>query len=285
MFTKGISYWSFPGGLDGTKPVAEAFKEAKDAGFESLEVCLSVTGDVSLETTERSAKEIIKSANDNGIKISSVASGMFWDKSLTANDSKTRSEALDIAKKLIDVAEWLDAGAVLLIPGAVDIFFDPNAEIVNYDTVWGRATDAVGSLVSHAEAANIEIGIENVWNKFLVGPAELSYFIDQFDSKWVGSYFDVGNCMLSGYPEHWIRSLGKRIKRVHLKDFRRSVGTANGFVDLLSGDVNWPEVIKALNEIGYDGYLTAEMIPAYGFYPEVLIDNTSRAMDAILGRK
>jgi hexulose-6-phosphate isomerase len=113
----------------------------------------------------------------------------------------------------------------------------------------------------------------------------LKAFIDQFNSKWVGSYLDVGNCMLTGYPEQWIRILGRRIKRVHLKDFRRSVGTADGFVDLLSGDVNWPDVIKTLEEVGYSGYLTAEMIPLYKHYPEVLVANTSRAMDAILGRR
>ncbi|MEN6355910.1 MAG: sugar phosphate isomerase/epimerase family protein [Armatimonadota bacterium] len=284
MLTKGISYWSFPGGLEGTKPVAEAFIEAKKAGFESVEACLSETGDVSLQTTEAKAKEIIKAASDAGVKISSVATGLFWGKSLTASDPKVRAEALEIGKKLIDVAAWLDAGAVLVIPGAVDVFFDPASEVVEFNDVWDRATEAIGKLESHAKAAKIAIGLENVWNKFLTGPAELNKFIDQFNSEWVGSYFDVGNCLLYGYPEHWIKTLGKRIKRVHFKDFRRAVGTGDGFVDLLAGDVNWPAVISAFKEIGYNGYVTAEMIPGYKHYPEVIIGNTSRAMDAILGR-
>jgi L-ribulose-5-phosphate 3-epimerase len=281
---KGISYWSFPGGSEGTKPVVEAFVEAKKAGFESIELCLSDTGDVSLNITEAQAKTIVKAANDADIKISSVATGLFWGKSLTASDPQIRAEALKIAEKEIQTAAWLEAGAVLLIPGSVDVFFDPTSETVSYNDVWQRATDAVGSLVHLAESLKVAVGIENVWNKFLVGPAELISFIDQFNSDYIGSYFDVGNCMLTGYPEQWIRMLGKRIKRVHLKDFRRGVGTGDGFVDLLSGDVNWPEVISALKEINYDGYLTAEMIPIYKHYPEVLIDNTSRAMDAILGR-
>ena len=99
-----------------------------------------------------------------------------------------------------------------------------------------------------------------------------------------GVYMDVGNVMAGGYPQQWIRILGKRIKRVHLKDFKVAVGTAEGFCDLLEGDVPWPEVIKALKEIGYDGPLTAEMIPLYKHYPEVRLKNTSNAMDAILGR-
>jgi hexulose-6-phosphate isomerase len=281
---KGISYWSFSGGLEGSKPVAEAFVQAKKAGYDSVEVCLSDTGDVSLQTTEQSARQIIKAASDAGIKISSVATGLFWGKSLTASDPAVRADALEIGKKLIDVAAWLEAGAVLVVPGSVDVFFDPTSEVVEFDTVWSRATEAVGSLIPRAEAAKITIGIENVWNKFLTGPVEYKAFIDQFNSEWIGSYFDVGNCLLYGYPEHWIRSLGKRIKRVHFKDFRRAVGTAAGFVDILSGDVNWPEVMKAFKEIGYDGFVTAEMVPIYTHYPEVLVTNTSRAMDAILGR-
>jgi len=284
MFIKGISYWSFVGGLEGTKPVAEAFAEAKRAGFEAVEVCLSDTGDVSLKTTERAAKEIVKVAHDSGIKISSVATGLLWGKPLTASDPKRRAEALAIGRKLIEVAAWLEAGAVLVVPGAVDVFFDPAAEVRDYGPVYELATEAIGKLLPEAQAAKVVIGIENVWNKFLVGPLELMLFVDQFNSKWVGAYFDVGNCMLVGYPEQWIKLLGKRIKRVHFKDFRRAVGTAPGFCDLLSGDVNWPGVMEALEAVGYEGFVTAEMIPIYQHHPGVLIENTSRAMDAILGR-
>jgi L-ribulose-5-phosphate 3-epimerase len=282
MFIKSISYWSFPGGLEGAAPVAKVFAKAKKAGFAAVEVALSGGGDLSPSTTEKAARNIVKAAADAGIQISSVATGLFWGKSLSADDPKVRAEAADIGKKLIEVASWLEAGAVLLIPGAVDVFFDPSAAVVDYDTVYKRASDGVASLVPQAKAAKVAISIENVWNKFLVDPFAMRAFIDQFNSEWVGAYFDVGNSMLVGYPEQWIRILGKRIKRVHLKDFRRSVGTADGFVDLLSGDVNWPEVMKALREVGYSGPLTAEMIPIYKHSPEVLIENTSRAMDAIL---
>ena len=282
MFVKSISYWSFPGGLEGTRPVAEVFAHAKKAGFEAVEVALSGVGDLSLSTTEKEAQAVVRAARDAGVRIASVATGLFWGKSLTSDDPGVRAEALGIGEKLIDVAAWLDAGAVLLIPGAVDVFFDPAAGVVDYDTVHKRASDAVASLLPRATALRIAIGVENVWNKFLVDPFAMRAFIDQFGSEWVGAYFDVGNSLLVGYPQQWIRILGKRIKRVHLKDFRRAVGTADGFVDLLAGDVDWPAVMAALREVGYSGPLTAEMIPAYKHCPEVLIDNTSRAMDAIL---
>ncbi len=281
---KGISYWSFPGGLEGTAKVSDVFKTAKKAGYESVEVCLSDTGDVSMQTTEKSAKDIVAAAGDAGVKISSVACGLYWGKSLTASDPKIRQEAIDISRQLIDVAKWLDAGAVLIVPGAVDVFFDPGAEVVEYSAAYDRSTEAIGKLAPHAESAKIAIGLENVWNKFLVGPMEMAAFVDQFKSDYVGCYFDVGNCMTVGYPEQWIKVLGKRIKRVHFKDFVRGAGTAFGFTDLLVGDVNWPAVIAALKAIGYDSFVTAEMIPMYQHYPEVRIVNTSAAMDAILGR-
>jgi hexulose-6-phosphate isomerase len=126
------------------------------------------------------------------------------------------------------------------------------------------------------------MGIENVWNKFLLSPGEMAAFIDQFDSPFVGAYVDVANLMRAGYPEDWLRHLGKRVVGIHFKDYRVSVGTIEGFVDLLEGDVNWPEVMAAIKEIDYDGPIAAEMIPLYRHFPEVRLANTSNAMDAIL---
>src|SRR5690606_16928419 len=103
----------------------------------------------------------------------------------------------------------------------------------------------------------VQVCVENVWNKFLLSPLEMRGFLDGLKSSSVGSYFDVGNVLATGYPEHWIQLLGSRIKRVHFKDYRRAVGTADGFCDLLSGDVNWPGVVSALCSIGYDGWVTA----------------------------
>jgi L-ribulose-5-phosphate 3-epimerase len=111
---------------------------------------------------------------------------------------------------------------------------------------------------------------------------EMRDFIDKIGSDFVGSYLDIGNTLHISYPEDWVRILGHRIKKVHFKDYRAEVGGLAGFVDLLAGDVNYPEVIKALKEIGYDGWVSAEMIPNYKYHTEQIIFNTS---DKILGRK
>ena len=105
---------------------------------------------------------------------------------------------------------------------------------------------------------------------------EMRNFIDEFNSDYIGSYLDVGNVIYMGYSEQWIKVLGKRIKKIHFKDFRREVGTLGGFVDLLAGDVNYPAVLEALKEIGYDSYCTAEMIPGYKYYSYQLIYNRNK---------
>ena len=137
----------------------------------------------------------------------------------------------------------------------------------------------------YAEEYKVNIGLENVWNKFLLSPMEMRDFIDKIGSDYVGSYLDIGNTLANGYPEHWIRTLGNRIKKVHFKDYRIEAGGLHGFVDLLAGDVNYPAVVNELEQIGYDGWVTAEMIPNYKYHTETIIYNTSNAMDRILGRK
>ena len=172
-----------------------------------------------------------------------------------------------------------------MVPGYVGVDFIPDSEIVYYEDAYKRAKEYISKAIDTAEKYKVSIGIENVWNKFLISAMEMRNFIDEFNSDYIGSYLDVGNVIYMGYSEQWIKVLGKRIKKIHFKDFRREVGTLGGFVDLLAGDVNYPAVLEALNEIGYDSYCTAEMIPSYKYYSYQLIYNTSSSMDAILKRK
>lgn len=277
---KGINYWSF---AEGTK-VVEAMKIAKDAGFEGIEFCLAATGEISLESSERELLEVKSKALEIGIETSSLASWLPWEHSLTSNRPDHRKKAKDIIRKQIETAAILGANTVLVVPGYVGVDFIPNSEICEYDLVYDRALEAISELAEDAKAAGIEIGVENVWNKFLLSPLEMRGFVDQIGQSHVGVYFDVGNVLLTGYPEHWIKILGKRIKKVHFKDYRRDPGGFNAFVDLLAGDVDYPAVVSALQAIGYDDYCNAEMMPTYKRYTEQIIYNTSAAMDCILQR-
>ncbi len=275
----GINVWSFPG--DWT--LERIFKTAKAAGFDGVEVALAETGEINLQSTEEDMFKIKALAETCGIALYSLASGLYWDYSLTANDAAVREKAKDIVKKQLTLAAALACDTILVVPGCVGADFIDGIEVIDYDVAYDRALAWIGELKPEAERLGVAIGIENVWNKFLLSPLELRDFIDKADSEYVGAYFDVGNVIFSGYAEQWIKILGSRIKKVHFKDFRRNVGTIDGFVDILSGDVNYPAVMDAFKSVGYDGWVTAE-VGIYADYPEQSVFNTAGAMKRIVGR-
>lgn len=281
---KGISIWSFPSDMS----IQDCIRTAKKAGFDGIELALNESGSMSLESSEEEIARYRELAAEVGIAISSVATGLYWSYSFTSASEEIRRKAMAIARKQIDTAALLGADTVLVVPGAVGVDFIPNCEIVDYDVAYERAAAAMKELAGYAESRRVHVGLENVWNKFLLSPLEMRAFIHGIGSPFVGAYLDVGNVVYSGYPEQWVKILGSRIRKVHFKDYRRDVGSVAGFVDLLSGDVNYPAVVRALEAVGFDSFVTAEMIPPvpfYKYYPDQLIFNTSNTMDRILGRK
>ena len=248
---KGISIWSFPSEMK----IIECMKMAKEAGFDGIELALNETGFMSLNSTEDEIKGYKEMAENIGIEISSLATGLYWDYSLTSSNEEICNKAKEIVRKQLDAASILGVDTILIIPGAVGVDFLPSSEIVEYDLAYQRSLSALKELAPYAESKKVSIGIENVWNKFLLSPLETRDFIDDIGSEFVGAYLDVGNTIYIGYAEHWVKILGKRIKKVHFKDYRRDVGNVSGFVDILSGDVNYPAVIRELNKVGYDSYV------------------------------
>ncbi|MBI3991510.1 MAG: TIM barrel protein [Candidatus Omnitrophica bacterium] len=274
---KSISQWAFPADIT----LQEIFKRAKAAGFAGVEVVLDEKGEIGLDSAEKEIRKIKALADSLGIEIPSVATGLFWKYPLTATNTDVSKKAIVVGKKLLEVGSWFGVDTVLVIPGAVNVPWDPSFEVVYYETAIQNAKKGISELVPLAENLKVAIGIENVWNMMLLSPIEMRDFIDGFKSKYVAAYFDVGNVISTGFPEHWIRILAKRIKKVHLKNFKREVGNLNGFTGLLAGDVNWNEVMKAFKDTGYDGFLTAELFP-YKYYPECLPYDVSKDMDYIL---
>ena len=277
---KGINIWSL-----GDKSLKEAFTLAKSMGFDGVEVALAEKGEINLDTTKEELIKIKELAKDCGIKLYSVASGLYWKYSLTSNYEAQREKAINIVKKQLEVAVVLNCETILVVPGAVSVCFAPELGVVDYVVAYERSLAAFKELAPYAEKFKVNIGIEKVCNNFLLSPLEIGDFIDKIGSSYVGSYFDVGNVVYNGYPEQWIKILGKRIKKVHFKDYRKNVGSLDGFVDILAGDVDYPAVMAAFKETEYDGWVTAEMIPPYKHYPEAIITNTSYSMDKILGMK
>lgn len=277
---KGINIWSFPEDWS----IARCAEVAADAGFDGIELSLNEEGELGLQTDEKQWQHIRRQVNDTGLEIAGLATGLYWTYSMTSDDSSVRQQAMDICKKQLHIAAALGVDAILVIPGAVGVSFIPDFPVVPYDVAYERALESITMLSAEAQACGVDIALENVWNQFLLSPLEVRQFIDHVGSPAVGSYFDVGNVVFAGYPEQWITILGDRIKKVHFKDYRRETGTLAGFVDLLAGDVNYPAVMQALRQGGYDNYVTAEMIPSYRHHSSQIIYNTSQSMDVILER-
>jgi hexulose-6-phosphate isomerase len=276
---KGICILSFAPGT----PIEDSIKMAKDAGFEGIELGIAEEGPLSIEVNRKEVERIRKVAEDVGLEVPSIIGGLYWANSLTSDDASVREKAMGIARSQLEITKIIGANTALVIPGCVWACFIPDCPVVPYDVAWERLLAAARELAPLAEENKVNIGFEIVWNNFLLSPVEFNMFLDQVGSPNVGLYMDTGNVVAFGFPEHWIRICGKHIKKVHLKDFKRGGGASlESFVDLLEGDVNWPEVIKALKEVGYDDYLTAEMLPPYVHFPEQRVYNASASMDKIL---
>ncbi|MCC6945954.1 MAG: sugar phosphate isomerase/epimerase [Thermomicrobiales bacterium] len=268
---------SFLSSVDDFKRV---FERAKQAGYDGVQLFIEPSGFFSLETSSSVVRGIASAASEAGIELSSLEIAPF-SISFTTDDETERRRSISHMTRCLEIAGELGAPGLLVIPGWVGLPWDKSAPTVPYDVALDRTRSALQALAPAAERAGVSIMLENIWNRFLLSPLEFRDLLDAVDSPKVKAIFDVGNIVLVGYPEQWIRILGSRIQEVHLKDYRTSVGTVDGFVDLLSGDVNWTEVMAALREIEYDGFLTAEVFPA-PHAPDLVIDQTSKAIDSIL---
>ncbi len=280
---KSISYWAFPGGMAGEMPLEAAMTQAKELGFEAIELAVGESGHLTFELSDGMIKEVGAAAQRIGIEISSLASVTPFTYQLTSTDRANWERSVELVGRMLKMARLLGTDAILVVSGSVQVAWDPGAVVTDYDDAYDRMLQGLKRLAPIAEENRVYLGLENVWNYFLLSPLEVRDLLDKVGSPYVGAYLDVGNVIAYGFPEQWIKILGKRIKRVHLKDFRRSVGTLSGFVGLLEGDVNWRAVMEGLRKIGYDSYLTAEVFPPADRY-QAMLANTSRSMDYILGR-
>lgn len=274
---KSISYWSMEHGLDGTHPISDALECAAAHGFLGLELCIGLEGVLTPESTHADCVAIRSQVDASGILVETLASGMSWTLNPVSDDPDERDRAIQVHLAAIERAADLGCMALLFVPGVVKT---PSAsDAIRYDLAIDRARHVVGVLLERAERLGVDLCLENVWNGMLYSPLEFAAFVDSFGSRRLGVYLDVGN--LLGYHQHppdWVTILDKRIKRVHVKDFKTEIGSGDGFCDLLEGDMPWKRTIEGLKNIGYDGTVVAEMMP----WDSTLLERTSRAMDKIL---
>ncbi|HIJ65260.1 MAG TPA: sugar phosphate isomerase/epimerase [Candidatus Hydrogenedentes bacterium] len=265
-----VNYWMV-GGFEGELPIADAAQTAKSIGYDAIELCYGA-GELLPSTDEGKLAALRSRIAEAGLEIASLATGAYWRTSLSSPDDTERTAAVEFTEAYIKAAGALGVDAVLVVPGSVDVGWDPSRPVVPAKQAYALSQRSIRTLLPVAEAAGVCVAVENVWNKFLTGPFEFASYIDSFASPFVKAYFDVGNCLINGYPEHWIELLGDRIARLHFRNFTRKNcgGTLDDFAaSLLDGDVDWRRVFEALNAIGYDGYVTAEVIVGDAGMPNI----------------
>ncbi|NUQ27248.1 MAG: sugar phosphate isomerase/epimerase [Acidobacteriaceae bacterium] len=229
--------------------IAQRFQLAKDCGFEQIECPTEA---------DQATAEAMKAASEKfGLPIHSVMNMDHWKYPFTSPDPAVVEKSLEGARTSIRNAHLWGASTVLLVPGVV------NAQ-TSYKDAYVRSQAAVRKLIPLAEELNVVLALEEVWNKFLLSPLEFAHYIDEYNSRHVRAYFDVGNVVLYGYPQDWIRTLGKRIVKLHIKDFMFQRGKSGGdsiarWVSPGDGDIDWIAVHAALEEIGYQGTATLEL--------------------------
>jgi hexulose-6-phosphate isomerase len=253
---KGICLGCVPGALE------DKFRLAKDAGFHGVEI-----GTVDTDDESRNMKEL---ADKYGLEIPSIMNSAHWQYPLSSPDPAVRAKSVDGMMKSLKSASIVGANTVLLVPAVVN----PD---VCYEDAYVTSQKEIKELAKVAEELKVYIAIENVWNNFLLSPIEFVKYIDEIGSKYVAAYFDVGNILIYGFPQHWIRSLGSRLVKVHVKGFR--VGSKT-FTYLLDSDINWTAVMQSFKDIGYNDYITAEM-GTYSSFPDQTVYDISAHLDRI----
>ncbi|MCA1563149.1 MAG: sugar phosphate isomerase/epimerase [Acidobacteria bacterium] len=248
---------------------AERFALAREAGFEAIE----------MRTIQSAAEaaEIREASMTAGLRVHSVMNEDHWRLPLSSSDPDVVSRSvIGMETSLRNAVLW-GADTVLLVPAVVDA-------ATAYRDAWTRSQRVIRErLLPLARELKVIIAVEEVWNKFLLSPLEFARYVDELESPWVRAYFDVGNVVIHGYPQDWIRTLGSRIVKIHLKDF--DFDRPNGrftWKNIGEGTIDWPEVRRALNEIGFSGYVTTEVAGGDAAY---LKDLSGRVDRFIAGEK
>jgi L-ribulose-5-phosphate 3-epimerase len=222
---------------------ADRFRMARDVGFEVIQA--------QTVSNQKEAEEIKGASEQADIPIDSVENMGHWKYPLSSADPMVAQKGLEFMRTSLHNAKLWGAGAVLLVPAVVN-------PATSYEDAWRRSQKQIRTLIPLAMQLNVVIAIEEVWNKFLLSPLEMVHYLDEFNSPFVQSWFDVGNVVLYGYLQDWIRTLGHRIKRLHVKDFKMD-GNSYEWVNLGEGAIDWAAVRQALTAVGYKGSVICEL--------------------------
>jgi hexulose-6-phosphate isomerase len=241
-------------------PILPTFEKLKEAGFEGVEL---------LSPNKLDREEVLKARDKTGLVIHGVSGSVHWSAPLSSPDPAMVARGMEAIRKEFDDVKAYGGTTVLLVPAVV-------TKTISHRDAYARSQENIKKLIPEAEQHGVKIAIEEVWNKFLLSAPEFARYIDEFATPAVGAYFDVGNVVEYGYPQEWIRELGKRILKVHIKEYAKSKRFS---YSLGEGEIDWHAVRSALVGVGYDGWITAEV----GFGDLDAMKDVVRRMDKILG--
>ena len=247
------------GGVSEGSPLA-AFELLKEAGFEGVEL-------ISPNNMDRRA--VLDARDKTGLVIHGVSGSRHWKDTLSDPDPQVVERGMAAIRQEFDDCRAYGGTTVLVVPAVVN-------RKVGYRDAYKRSQENIRKLIPDAEKHGIKIAIEEVWNKFLLSPIEFARYIDEFESPWVGAYFDVGNVVEFGYPEEWIRELGKRILKVHIKEYAKPKRFSYPLGE--GKEIDWAAVREAFIAVGYEGWITAEV----GFGKLDQMKDVVRRMDQLL---
>ena len=252
---KAIMYATI--GYKGT--VLEKLKAVKAAGFEGVEPMSHMNQD-----------EVVKALEETGLKPASVCCNTHWARPLSHPDESARKEGLEGMQQALKDAKRYGASSILLVPGVVN-------KDVTYEDCFKRSVIEIKKAVPLAQELGVKIAIENVWNNFITKPEQAKEYLDAIDSPQVGWHFDIGNCIRYSPSETWIPVLGKRILKLHIKEYSKVKGFA---VKLFEGDNNWPAIMKALDDVGYQGWGISEQ-PGNQASDDASLKDLAQRMDKV----
>ena len=233
----------------GRQDLEEDLSRARNLGYEAIELVFSDEGSPNIDASTSEIAAVGDACRRHGLDLCSMIAIRKDAGTLLSQSAAERAKRVTILERGFEIAEVLGVDALLLHPGALD----PKS---SYGATWDNFRDALRDLAPAAERHGTRIGIENVWNQFMLSPREARQLVDEVGSSAVGIYLDTANMILYGYPDMWIKELGRRIFKVHVKDFRRGEGD---WVQLMDGDTDWPAVMAELRGIGFDGALVSEV--------------------------
>ena len=264
--------WSFAQGL----------ALIKKAGYDGVELWLGDTPWFTMDTTDAQAMSLLRQVHDAGLVVSNVSTGLHWKYPLSAREPAVRDEGIRIVQRQLETAHLFGADAILVVAGLV-------TEEVPYDEVYRRVVEVLQGLAPDAARLGVRIGCENCCaeQKFLLSPREFRQFLRDVDRPSVGLHLDVGNIHDDGFAEQWIEILGPQITRIHIKDVMKKRGRCcdSVYTNVFLGDNNWSAIRAALDKVGYDGWLVAEMERRYHYAPDQQFFDTSAALTRLITRR